>query len=303
MRSALKRQLSVRMVRFMRLIQLTDPDSHDPDFFIDILKKEGQSIVMPQAPRRLWVQVIGLEDDLTFFSIFSTFPVAGVENLGVNPQFERAGTTGGSGVSFDRAEVTDVFDIADFTELTTFSIALATGDFKLAFTVFACIRVDAFGRRCAMTPKGPEWQPLGKAKGERLIVVRPVEEKGVGLATMAEDGAFQYLAWPDYPQGEPPRRWRDGGTIDAWLEARPPRVHGTGQRDSAAESRVGKAKQQQPKATRRSAATRRETPLRRSFRRGVRLAILARILLRRFFYNAQLTFDAGQPKILSTSDA
>ncbi len=108
-------------------------------------------------------------------------------------------------------------------------------------------------RRNQWTPKGQEWQPLGKANGERLIVVRPVEEKGVGLATMAQDGAFQYLSWPDYPQGEPPRRWRDGGTIDAWLEARPPRLHSTGQRDSSAESSAGKAKQQQPKAARRSA--------------------------------------------------
>src|SRR6266545_4331954 len=46
MRSALKRQPSVRMVRFMRLIPLTDPDSHDPDFFIDILKKEGQKMAI-----------------------------------------------------------------------------------------------------------------------------------------------------------------------------------------------------------------------------------------------------------------
>ncbi len=114
-------------------------------------------------------------------------------------------------------------------------------------------------RRNQWTPKGPEWQSLGKAKGERLIVVRPVEEKGVGLATLAEDGAFHYLAWPDYPQGEPPRRWQDGGSIDAWLEARPRRVHGTGQRDSAAESSAGNAKQQQPKAARRSAAKGRET--------------------------------------------
>lgn len=98
-------------------------------------------------------------------------------------------------------------------------------------------------RRNQWTPKGQEWQPLGKASGERLIVVRPVEEKGVGLATMAEDGALQYLAWPDYPQGEPPRRWRDGGTIDAWLQARPPRVHGTGSgilRPRAAPARANK---------------------------------------------------------------
>jgi len=30
----------------MRLIPLTDPDSHDPDFFIDILKKEGQKMAI-----------------------------------------------------------------------------------------------------------------------------------------------------------------------------------------------------------------------------------------------------------------
>ena len=113
-------------------------------------------------------------------------------------------------------------------------------------------------RRNQWTPKGQEWQTLGKAKGERLIVLRPVEEKGVGLATLSGDGAFHYVAWPDYPQGEPPRRWRDGGSIEAWLESRPPRVHGAGQRDSKAESSAGGSKRQQPKAARRSAVKRRK---------------------------------------------
>ena len=72
--------------------------------------------------------------------------------------------------------------------------------------------------------------------------VQPLEEKGVGLATMAEDGALQYLAWPDYPPGKPPRRWRDGGTIDAWLQARPPRVHGTGSVIIRAPSSTSKSK-------------------------------------------------------------
>lgn len=412
------------------------------------------SIVMEKAPRKVWVRVLGEDDDLTIFAIWP--PGTGVEVVGY-PDFEIPSTTGESRHTSDYAQVTEVFDIEGIIVLTTFPIVLATGDFKLAFTVAARIRVDVFVpaaitfreldldrlpkpfvdlydlgktkmiwtpgggnsahlvglgaegaiyhkrlarerlargdegwnrlsgtvttpvkaiagsdgglrlfafdgkggvlfqkprkgagerawtklgghfdgplavaekpdgdldvfglaedgvvyhtsirdggpqrtpndwqrigsgvagaltafalpdgsvsvfalardgqvlhkrlRRNHWTPKGTEWQPLGKAKGERLIVVRPVEEKGVGLATLAEDGVFHYLAWPDYPQGEPPRRWQDGGSIDAWLEARPPRVHSTGQRDSAAESSAGKAKQQPPKAARRSAAKSRE---------------------------------------------
>lgn len=411
-----------------------EQDISDDDPPVDV----NLSIAMPKGPRRVWVRVSGTEDDITVFSIIPPFPSGGVDIVG-DPEVDVPSTTGRSSDERDVAQVTDVFDISDITQLTEFPIELATGDFALAFTVFARIRVDAFvpaamtirepGRRLPKpwadlyelgktkmiagggnhshmvglgaegaiyhaqltperptmrdegwsrlsgpvktpvkaiagrdgglrlfafdgkggvlfqkpgraggqaawrklgghfegplavaekpdgeldmfglgdegvvyhtsirdagstrkpddwkpigsgvagslsafalpdgsvslfalardgqvlhkrlrrnqwTPKGQEWQPLGKANGERLIVVRPVEEKGVGLATMAEDGALQYLAWPDYPQGEPPRRWRDGGTIDAWLQARPPRVHGTGSgilRPRAAPARANK---------------------------------------------------------------
>ena len=410
-----------------------EQDISDDDPAVDV----NLEIQMQQAPRRVWVQVIGKDDDST---IFPAFPPSGLDIMMPYPVFEGPGSTYRSGNYSEYAKVTDVFDITDINQLMTFPIELATGDFDLAFTVFARIRVDAFVpaamtirsldrrlpkpsvdlkelgkmnmildpggkhahmvglgaeeaiyhkpltperptmrdegwsrlsgpvkmpvkaiagrdgglrlfafdgkggvlfqrpgraggeaawrklgghfdgplavaekpdgefdvfglgdegvvyhtsirdagstrkpddwqpigsgvagslsafalpdgsvgvfalardsqvlhkrlRRNQWTPKGQEWQPLGKANGERLIVVRPVEEKGVGLATMAEDGALQYLAWPDYPQGEPPRRWRDGGTIDAWLQARPPRVHGTGSgilRPKAAPARANK---------------------------------------------------------------
>ncbi|MGZ8480122.1 MAG: hypothetical protein ACXW6K_19435, partial [Candidatus Binatia bacterium] len=410
-----------------------EQDISDDDPAVDV----NLEIQMQQAPRRVWVQVIGKDDDST---IFPAFPPSGLDIMMPYPVFEGPGSTYRSGNYSEYAKVTDIFDITDINQLMTFPIELATGDFVLAFTVFARIRVDAFVpaamtirsldrrlpkpwanlyelgkttmiwnpggnhahmvglgaegaiyhtqltperptmrdegwsrlsgpvkmpvkaiagrdgglrlfafdgkggvlfqkpgraggqaawrklgghfegplavaekpdceldvfglgdegvvyhisirdagskrkpddwqpigsgvagslsafalpdgsvgvfalardgqvlhkrlRRNQWTPKGQEWQPLGKANGERLIVVRPVEEKGVGLATMAEDGALQYLAWPDYPQGEPPRRWRDGGTIDAWLQARPPRVHGTGSgilRPRAAPARANK---------------------------------------------------------------
>jgi hypothetical protein len=79
-----------------------------------------------------------------------------------------------------------------------------------------------------------EWHSLGKAAGKRLIVGRPAEEKGIGIATLADDDSLRYLAWPDYPDGEPPHRWKDVGTIDNWLESQPPRARGADRRAAAA---------------------------------------------------------------------
>ncbi len=90
---------------------------------------------MEKAPRRVWVSVAGYEHD----SVFGGLHPRPWIQVGV------PGTSGKSDVREDWAQVTDVFDIADITPaLTTFPIELATGDFELAFTVFARLKVDAF---------------------------------------------------------------------------------------------------------------------------------------------------------------
>ena len=122
-------------------------------------------------------------------------------------------------------------------------------------------------RRNQWTPKGQEFSPSARPTGNGSSSCGR-SKKGVGLATLAEYGVFQYLAWPDYPQGEPARRLASGGTIDAWLEARPPRVHSTGQRDSGREQRP----QSQATAAESCTQIRRDEvrdPLRRWFRSGV----------------------------------
>ena len=106
----------------------------DKDPAVDV----NLEIVMPQAPRRVWVGVRGQDDDVTIVGIINP----GLDLVGYD--FAVPSTTGGSNESHDYTQVTDVFDIADITQLTTFPIELATGDFALAFTVFARIRVDGF---------------------------------------------------------------------------------------------------------------------------------------------------------------
>ena len=96
---------------------------------------------MPKGPRRVWVRVFGEDDDLTIFAIWP--PGTGVDVWGF-PELQIPSTTGASRKTSDYAQVTDAFDIADTTEDTEFPIELATGDFALAFTVFARIKVDAF---------------------------------------------------------------------------------------------------------------------------------------------------------------
>jgi len=398
-------------------------DISDDDPPVDL----NLAIPIAKAPRRLWAQVAAFDDDYGFR------PGAGVPIVGESVWFDGGGSRGGSNVERDWADVTGVFDIADIIAPTTFPIELATDDFRLAYTVFGRITVDAFvpaaftmrepsrpplfltresvafsdlgkmllvsggggdkhshsvglgadgaiyhklvsserrsprhegwtrlgeavgapvkavarkdgglslfafdgergvlyqnlnegglagswrklggrfdeppavaegkggkldifglgadgtvyhaqlgpedgkvrrpdwqpigggvagslsafaipdgsvgvfalGRdgqvlhklrsRGKWTPGGDEWQGLGTPGGEQLLVVRPVEEKGVGLATLAEDRMLRYLAWPDYPSGKPARRWKDGGTIDAWLAAQAPRARGAERRAS-----------------------------------------------------------------------
>lgn len=66
-------------------------------------------------------------------------------------------------------------------------------------------------------PAGTKWLSLGHTSGVRLLAER-LDEDGVGLVTIAEDGSLEILLWRDYPGGEP-GPWKAQGTLESWLEA------------------------------------------------------------------------------------
>ena len=85
-------------------------------------------------------------------------------------------------------------------------------------------------RRDQWNPGRLEWHSLGRKGGERLFVVQPAKENVVVIGALAEDESLRYLEWPEYPEGDPARRWHEVGTIDQWLDARPPRIRGRDRR-------------------------------------------------------------------------
>src|SRR5262249_42172762 len=128
-------------------------------------------------------------------------------------------------------------------------------------------------RRNRWSPSGLEWETLGKAAGPQLRVLRPVPDKGIGLATIGNDGAVMYCTWPNYPEGEPRRRWTSMGTIDAWLAALPMRLRGTHPppKKKASVKKRGTPRPSHPsRAPMRAAAAKIAVPTRRSRGRSKR---------------------------------
>ncbi|HVM82544.1 MAG TPA: hypothetical protein VMW18_01545 [Candidatus Binatia bacterium] len=91
------------------------------------------------APRSLWVDVAGTDDDSSLF-------VPGV-GLGERPTFTGAGSGWTSVPSADQAWVTGIFGIADLGDGTVIPLELATGNFGVAFTVKGRITVNTTAGR------------------------------------------------------------------------------------------------------------------------------------------------------------
>lgn len=96
----------------------------------------NEKIDIDLAPRSLWVQVIGTDDD---FSIFS----GGGGWLGTRPAFDGSVGSGWASTNTkDQSYVTGVFDISDAVYGTTIPMELSTGNFDVAFTVSGLIFVQ-----------------------------------------------------------------------------------------------------------------------------------------------------------------
>jgi hypothetical protein len=66
-------------------------------------------------------------------------------------------------------------------------------------------------------PAGTKWLSLGRTSGVQLLADR-LDEDGVGLTVIADDGSLQLLLWRDFPTGEP-GPWKTHGSLESWLES------------------------------------------------------------------------------------
>ena len=94
----------------------------------------NEKIDIDLAPRSLWVQVIGTDDDTSLFS--------GTDWLPSYPSFDGiVGSSWASSSSADQADVTAVFDLSDTVYGTAIPMELRTGNYGVAFTVSGVIGV------------------------------------------------------------------------------------------------------------------------------------------------------------------
>lgn len=111
-------------------------DINDDDPAIDLNK----SLDVPNAPRSLWVQINGHDSDASLWNA----PWVGLGIVGMLPHFKGEGSWFEVTQGYDYATVTSVFDLSEIISPTEFPAEIATGAFKLNFTVSARIKVDAF---------------------------------------------------------------------------------------------------------------------------------------------------------------
>jgi hypothetical protein len=130
-----------------------------PDFAQDISDDDPPVPIRKQinislAPRNLWVEVVGTDDD-------SNIIWAPGIGLGRYPTFTGAGTGGTSVPEDDQAWVTGVFDIAGATNGTVIPMELSTGDFAVAFSVKGRITVNTTAGRSPLILNFSDWLKAG----------------------------------------------------------------------------------------------------------------------------------------------
>lgn len=118
-------------------------DRFEPDGDVD----DGETvhvnrvITIPTAPRVLWAQVTGYENNRTAWDFFLN---PGFDGFGSFPSFSHQGTQGFHGETWAYADVTQHFNIS-WTRggTSTSSFTMPTANFALAYSVSARLRVEA----------------------------------------------------------------------------------------------------------------------------------------------------------------
>lgn len=174
-------------------------DINDDDPAIDLNK----SLDVPNAPRSLWVQINGHDSDASLWNA----PWVGLGIVGMLPHFTGEGSWFEVTQGYDYSNVTSVFDLSDITSPTELPAEIATGAFKLNFTVSARIKVDAFVPPPITSRKPQVAFPLPKYD---LSVVGSIKQAGhmsggkSHLMALGADGAVYYK-----PATQPDRDPRD----------------------------------------------------------------------------------------------
>jgi hypothetical protein len=145
-------------------------------------------LTISHAPRRVWAQVEGYDDDSSWRPWSPLGPPFGSDPEG----FSGEGSWCDSDTSFDRAWVAKVFQVGDVIGATSPSFELATGDFKVAFTVFGRLLVEGQPGTSSSTRKtkhqGPSRHAVVTAPGRSGVV--GAEADRAHVVGLGADGAI-----------------------------------------------------------------------------------------------------------------
>jgi hypothetical protein len=123
-----------------------DIDDDDPPV------KIRELIRIERGPRKLWVQVVGLESDPGIGGIVDPY----------SPRFGPEGSRFESTWRYDKASVTRHFDIAGLGDEASIPMELVTGSFDVAFTVRGRINVRLKPGRSPLNFSFSEWVEGGR---------------------------------------------------------------------------------------------------------------------------------------------
>lgn len=151
----------------------------------------NKQISILHGPRRLWVQVVGAENDSTLW------PWDWGIGLGRRPTFTGPGTSYAANAAAEQTSVTTVFDIGSEPEAGTMDFEMATGDHPVSYVVSGRLAVDiALG--AVIAPKMLKSSgPLGIAATlEDVGTVAHVAARGAGNRAesfvLGPDGALHH---------------------------------------------------------------------------------------------------------------
>jgi hypothetical protein len=163
----------------------------------------GRSIHIPRAPRRLWVGVVGVDDDSYIFAPLCT--------LGHRPAPTGPRTDHAEQEACEQAWVWDEFDTFENGEfksgLRNYPFTLSTGNFGVAFDVSGGLRVSAVaGASFQMRmPKGAV-SPVATLREPGRGAAIAMGRDGVLMAALGPDGAIYYkpisVQRPALPRGQ-----------------------------------------------------------------------------------------------------
>jgi hypothetical protein len=164
----------------------------------------NKQITIPQGPRQLWVQVVGIENDRTLW------PWDWGSPLGTRPTFRGAGSTYKATAAVEQSSVTSVLDIGSEPDSWTMTFDMATGDFPVDYVVNCRLGVEM--------EVGAVIAPKMAKSGAPLRIAGTLEDAGTTAHIAARGAGGQSEALVLAPDGALYHRTmaRDADRRDDW---------------------------------------------------------------------------------------